>query len=169
MKIQCSSCKKSHALEEIAWGFTEPHQWGLLNKRERAKSELTSDCCLIETAEGVSFYIRGELLIPIRNTRKHLTLGVWSSLSKSSMSEIMKTWSDPLRVKRGPYFGWLSNAVPFVPDSMYLKASVVQRKPGVRPLIELKRSDHPLSIYQHKGVDKEDLQTILQELIHPQA
>lgn len=169
MKIKCSSCKKSHNLQEIAWGFNEPHQWGLLNKKERAKSELSPDYCLIDSAEGVSFYIRGELLIPIRNTRKHLTLGVWSSLSKSSMSEIMKTWNDPQRVKRGPYFGWLSNAVPFVPDSMYLKASVVQRKPGVRPLVELKRCDHPLSVYQHMGIDRRDLQTILGKLMHPQA
>jgi hypothetical protein len=168
MQIRCATCGDLHDLENVSWGFNEPRQWWLLSDEERANSELSPDWCIIETRdEGASFYIRGFLELTIQPLTKKLTFGIWSSLSEKSFSEIQNTWHDPERVKLGPYFGWLSNALPFVPDSMLLPCSVIQREPGSCPLIELHPGTHELCEYQENGLSPADVQRIIKVVMHP--
>jgi hypothetical protein len=170
MLIPCATCGEPHDIENVSWGFNEPRQWWSLSDEERANSELSSDWCIIESRdEGTSFYIRGLLEFTIQPLTRILCFGVWSSLSEKSFVEIETTWRDPERVKLGPYFGWLSNALPFVPDSMYLPCSVIQREPGRRPLIELHSGTHPLVQFQERGLYPDDLQSIFKVLMHSQS
>ncbi len=65
-------------------------------------------------------------------------------------------WEDPSREQEPPYFGWLVTELPVYPEStLLLKTHVRTRAVGVRPLIELEPTDHPLAVEQREGITAE--------------
>ncbi len=169
MRFRCRKCDQEHDLEDgIGFGIDHPAQWDVVSDAERAQSELYQEQCILRSREGVSRYLRGRVLIPIRGTRgAHLIWGVWCSLSEKSWGETCAHWEDPERVNLGPYFGWLSTQVPGYPKTMFLKTHVRPCAIGVRPLVELERTDHPLAVDQRDGVDLDRLRTLVEPLLHP--
>jgi hypothetical protein len=127
---------------------------------------LGGEQCEIESKEGGSFYIRACLEIPIRGAGRRFTWGVWCSLSEKSYIEISEHWDDSARLSLGPHFGWLCTKIPGYPDTVFLKTMVHQRDMGVRPLVELEPTDHPLAIDQRDGIDEERLKKMVVELLH---
>lgn len=166
MRFTCSICGDSHDLSEISFGADAPVQWTLLSDAERQNSELTSDQCVMETQEGRSFFVRGCLNVPIVGTDQSFTWGVWVSLSEKSFMEMAHHWEDPKRTKMGTNFAWLCTKIPGYPDTMFLKARVRQREIGIRPLVELEQSPHPLAQHQHKGITSTELERIATEILH---
>lgn len=154
---------------DVAFGADAPALWSVVSEEERARSILTPDQCVIEHAEGTSLYLRGCLEIPIIGTTRHAEWGVWCSLSERSFADVEEHWSDPERVKYGPYFGWLCTVIPSYPDTMYLKAMVHTRELGVRPRVELEATDHPLAVHQREGIALEAWMSIVQRLLHPSS
>jgi len=169
MKFTCAYCREEHDLSEISLGAEAPAQWGLLSGNELKNSQLTPEQCVIKTKDGIHYFIRACLDIPINGTEQSFTWGVWCSLSEASYLEISEHWENPARVNMGPYFGWLCTRVPEYPDTMFLKTHVHNRAVGQRPLVELEQTDHPLSIHQNKGISVKDLQGIVQEVLHKSA
>ena len=53
-------------------------------------------------------------------------------------------------------YGWLSNVVPTFENPFAQKCNVNVRPGGLRPLIELEPTDHPLAIAQRDGISLED-------------
>ena len=51
-----------------------------------------------------------------------------------------------------PMFGWFSNSLPGYPETLSLKCRVHAQPDGLRPLIELEETDHPLSVQHRQGV-----------------
>jgi hypothetical protein len=56
------------------------------------------------------------------------------------------------RIDLPPMFGWFSNSLPGYPETLNLKCSMYARTGGLRPLIELEATDHPLAIAQREGI-----------------
>jgi len=166
MRFICATCGAEHDLDEISFGTEAPLQWALLSEDERARSLLSGEQCEIESEEGHSFYIRACLDIPIRGTDRAFTWGVWCSLSEQSYHEIADHWEDSNRRNIGPHFGWLCTKVPGYPDTAFLKTMVHQREVGVRPLVNLEATDHPLAVDQREGIEEERLRTIVVGLLH---
>lgn len=166
MRFTCASCGAEHDLAEISWGFNAPLQWDLLSEDERARSLLGGEQCEISSGEGRSFYIRGCLEIPIRGMDRTFTWGVWCSLSEQSYLEVSERWDDPGRTNLGPYFGWLCTNVPGYPETAFLKTMVHQREVGLRPLVQLEPTDHPLAIDQREGIEESRLKEIVIRLLH---
>jgi hypothetical protein len=166
MLFTCATCREEHDLGKISFGAHAPTQWHLLDDEERARSELTSDQCVLESRDGRHFFVRACLEIPIRGTDRRFTWGVWVSLSEDNFLEMSDHWSDPERVHMGPYFGWLCTSVPEYPDSMFLKTSVHQRPVGQRPVVELEPTDHPLALDQRRGIELQDMEAIVGRLLH---
>ncbi|MGA3008530.1 MAG: DUF2199 domain-containing protein [Opitutaceae bacterium] len=162
----CVTCGKEHDTDEISLGAFEPVQWHLITEDERSRSALGEDQCEIDSSEGQSFYIRGCLEIPVKNSEMRFTWGVWCSLSEKNYAEMIEHWTDPQRMLLGPYFGWLCTKIPEYPDTVYLKTMVHQREVGTRPLIKLEATDHPLAIDQLAGIEEERLQRIIGKLLH---
>jgi hypothetical protein len=180
MRFQCTKCGAEHDTEEISFGAPAPLQWNLLSAAERERSELGEEQCIIESQEGTSYYLRACLEIPIQDTERGFTWGVWCSLSEKNFAEIAAHWDDPQRESIGPHFGWLCTAVPLYPDTAFLKTTVHQRAPGFRPLVELEGtgyrpltelegSAHPLAIDQQQGISAARLQEIVTLLLHEDA
>jgi hypothetical protein len=166
MRFTCPTCGAEHDLDEISFGTDAPLQWDLLSEDERSGSLLGGEQCEIESGEGHSFYIRACLEIPIRNTGRSFTWGVWCSLSEQSYEEIVEHWEHPARATIGPHFGWLCTNIPGYPDAAFLKTMVHQREAGARPCVELEATDHPLALDQRDGIEEERLRGIVIGLLH---
>jgi hypothetical protein len=117
----------------------------------------------------VHFFIHALLQIPIRDRPKPFVWGVWCSQSEATYMEVSALWEGDDRVKTGPHFGWLCSRIPCYPDSLHLKTHVHQRAVGLRPLVELEATDHPLAIDQRTGIEVERLVQIVSEIMHPSA
>lgn len=166
MNFRCSTCSEVHDVTEVSFGADRPNQWYILTDEEKQRSLLSSDQCMLETADGTHYFVRGCLDIPIKGTSSTFTWGVWVSLSERSFAEMAEHWDDPGRVSLGPYFGWLCTAIPEYPDTMLLKTNVHQRPVGVRPAIELEPTDHPLAIHQRDGIESAEVERIVRHLLH---
>jgi hypothetical protein len=118
------------------------------SEREQ-RCDLGSDDCVID---GKHFFVRGCLEIPVVGESEFFTWGVWVSLSETSFTEWVKHFDNPMRSKVGPFFGWLNAWLKPYPETMNLKTHVHLRDNGIRPLIELESTDHPLSIEQREGI-----------------
>jgi hypothetical protein len=166
MRFTCARCGAEHDIDEVSFGTDAPLQWDLLSDAERSRSILGGEQCEIESAEGRSFYIRACLEIPVRGRARAFAWGVWCSLSEKSYIEMSEHWNDPRRTTLGPYFGWLCTNVPGYPDTAFLKTMVHQREVGIRPIVEVEATDHPLSVDQRRGVDETRLRETVVALLH---
>lgn len=169
MRFTCSVCGGEHDLDDISFGSDAPLQWGLLTDDERSRSLLGEDLCEIDSRNGRGYYIRACLEIPVRDSDSHFTWGVWCSLSEKSFLEIGTHWEDANRMRIGPHFGWLCTSIPGYPDSAFLKSMVHQRAIGLRPLVELEATDHPLAVHQRQGIEARRLKEMVMRLLHDQG
>jgi hypothetical protein len=169
MEYICKTCGQSHDASEISLAAAAPVQWLLLTEEERAESELTDDLCVIQAEGRTSFYMRACLDVQILETDNPIFWGVWVSLSEKSFREMGEHWEDRERTKLGPYFGWLCTKIPEYPDTVFMKTKVHQRAVGLRPLVELETTEHPLSVDQKNGIDAARLQDIIAKVLHPEA
>lgn len=111
---------------------------------------LSEDFCIVG---GKEFLIRAQLELPIVGSNTEVfTYGIWVSLSKTSFTEYRSGFQAEQQSHRGPWFGWFSNNLAGYPDTFGLKTMVHPQDGGLRPLIELELTDHPLSIEQHNGI-----------------
>lgn len=169
MTFLCTSCGKEHDLAEVSFGASVPYQWAMLSDDDRNRSELGEEQCVIEVSDGRHYFIRAGLEIPIIGKDTVFSWGVWCSLSEQSFAEVSAHWDDPGRTEIGPHFGWLCTRVPEYPETLFMKTHVHQREVGLRPLVELEESDHPLSVHQHYGIEEEEMQRTVMRILHDTA
>lgn len=153
----------------MSFGADAPAQWSLLADSERANSELGQEQCFIASDGKRHYFVRACLNIPIRGTDKTFTWGVWVSLSEENMREVAQHWEDSERTSLGAYSGWLCTKIPEYPDTMFLKTKVHQQPVGIRPIVELEATDHPLAIHQREGIEPDQLRQIVAKVMHSQS
>ena len=127
------------------------------------RAELTSDQCVIDDEH---YFVRGVLEIPVADGSEPLTWGVWVSLSRKNFERMSELWETPGRESEPPYFGWLSTALPCYPDTLSLKTHVHTRPVGLRPLIELEPTEHPLAVEQRNGITMARVKEIVECVLH---
>ncbi|MFE7564317.1 DUF2199 domain-containing protein [Kitasatospora sp. NPDC057500] len=148
----CSCCNGRHDGPPRSYGSPAPVNWKPRYARRR-DSELTGDQCVIK---GSHFYVHGLIEIPVLDGGDPFSWGVWVSLSEASFARAHDLWEDPAREQEPPYFGWLTTELPVYPEStLLLKTHVRTRAVGLRPLIELEPTDHPLAVEQREGITEE--------------
>jgi hypothetical protein len=94
---------------------------------------------------------------------------VWVSLSDANYARTKKVWSAKGRESEPPYFGWFGTILPaaLYPSTQNLKAHVITQPVGIRPLVELERTDHPLAVEQREGITLKRVEEIASVLFHP--
>lgn len=147
MAYQCTICGESHD-ELPALGFKCPDYADLVpieERRERVK--IDDDLCVVDNEY---FFIRGSLIVPIIGQQEGLNFAVWvSQRTDHFMSYVENFDTDDI----GPYFGWLGNEFNFHHQpTLNLETLARFQGNGLRPNIELKESEHPLSVAQREGV-----------------
>lgn len=156
LEWKCATCGATHVGVPLSWGFDEPVYWSGLSDEERADGHLDTDLCRFADGEGEAHFVRGTMEIPILDAtdpeEELFVIGVWASLSETNFGWLVDHWTAGPDEQGEPWFGWLSNRIPVYEDTLNLKTDVHLRGEGLRPLIEVQPSDHPLARDQHEGI-----------------
>jgi hypothetical protein len=114
-----------------------------------------------------SFFIVGNLEIPVIDTSQMFSWDVWVSLSRENFRRTIELWESDDRESEPPYFGWLCTLLPTYAETLHLKTHVHTRPVGCKPYIELEATDHPLAVEQRRGITIERVRQIAEALLHP--
>jgi len=156
-------CGQHHGDLPLHYGFHAPAYWYGVPEDERSRRcLLSSNQCVIDEEH---FFIVGNLELPIIGSEDRFSWDLWVSLSADNFARAFKLWVQPGRESEPPYFGWLSSSVPGYPETLSLKTMIHTRPVGVRPLIELEPTDHPLAVEQRDGITWERVQQIAETIL----
>ena len=134
----------------MSWAFDAPIYWDWLDDEEQeARGSCNEDFCAMRDDAGeMARFVRGTIEIPIVDAAEaeeaSFVIGAWSSLSEVSFEQVLEVQERDEGKEVGPWFGWLSNRIPVYPDTLNLETLVHYRE-GLRPVIEIKPGDHPLT------------------------
>lgn len=162
--FQCRSCGQWHEGRlPFAYGSPAPAYW----HHELAgdpSSKLSEELCVIA---GEHFFVRARIVIPVVDGLGEFEWGVWVSLSHKNFLRTLELWETPGREGEEPYFGWLSTELPvYQPSTLNLKTLVHTQPVGVRPVVELEPTDHPLAVEQRTGITVARVQEFAEQLLH---
>jgi len=111
--------------------------------------------------------VRGCVEIPVHDEEEPFIWGVWVSLSEKSFNRFLELYEVNERDQEEPFFGWLNGCfADYATEDVNLKTQVHLRNNGVRPYIEIEKTDFPLSLEQHNGISKERLIEIYERMKH---
>lgn len=159
MKYICKSCGKEHDdIPDVS--HDKPYHYWAIPEEERGKRvELTSDTCIIDNEY---YLVRGVIEIPIQQTGRVFGWGVWASLKVDHFYRYVETFDNDEWEELGPYFGWLCSKIAYYKeDTLFLKTSVHLRKNGLRPVIQVEPSEHPLARHQYDGISMDEVYEII--------
>lgn len=159
----CKSCGQEH--DGIPFGYTmaAPVYWNP-DLAARPGNMLAEEQCVIDNEH---FFVRGRIVLPVRDADDDFEWGVWVSLSKANFVRMAEVFEDPARVQEPPYFGWLSVILPgYEPTTLDLKTNLHTQELGVRPLVELEPTDHPLAVEQREGITVARVQEFAEIALH---
>jgi hypothetical protein len=160
----CKSCGKVHDGIPTSYGVEAPFNWdGLTDAEKHSRGKLDFDQCVID---GEQFYVKGNIEIPIIGATEKFIWTVWVSLSHENFNRATKMRDKRGREAEPPYFGWLSTRLPFYPETLNLKTSVVSKGKGIGFRIDLEPTDHPLSIEQRNGIGWSRIQEFAETVLH---
>ena len=149
MPYRCRTCERDHS-GLPTWAADAPLPYCELTDEEKARSRLDPDFCEVEDHR----FVRTVIEIPILGARERFIWGVWSSLSRTNYDLVRERWDDPGLANAQPMFSWLSTRLPegLYPSTFALKSQLIFRSGGIRPLVVLEPTDHPLSVEQQAGM-----------------
>lgn len=116
------------------------------------------DLCRIRIEGEEYFWIRALLPLRINDTGDTWSYGVWTTISGENFKRYDETFKEEQR-DLGTMFGYLSNSLPGVPDSLSMILHIVPGAPGKRPWLLIQRPDdpHPLFDAQQDGITVDTL------------
>jgi hypothetical protein len=151
--FRCSCCGREIAgLPDLA--YDAPLHYHELPAAERAeRAKLSDDLCAID---GRDHFVRGVLLLPVEASDEVFAFGVWVSLSADNFRRYVATFEDPDQSKLGAMFGWFCNRIPYYPETLNLRTTVVPQDAGARPQVWISdvHADHPLYLEQQNGITR---------------
>ena len=148
-RFKCTSCDDWHEGMPTFAADAPLHFYGVTAEERGRRCALDSDTCVIDDE---FFFIRGCIDIPVIGEQECFSWGVWVSISKENFARFCACFDLAKRAHIGPFFGWLSAALPLYPDTTNLKTRAHLRDDGIRPYIELEPTDHPLALEQRNGI-----------------
>jgi hypothetical protein len=159
----CTRCSQRHDGMPLAYTAAAPAYWRPEFEGEPG-SVLGDEQCIINDEH---FFVRGRIILPVLDAEEDFEWGVWVSLSEPNYERMSEIWHEPSRVNEPPYFGWLSTELlVYEPSTLNLKTNLHTMEVGLRPVVELEPTDHPLSIEQHTGITLARVQAISERVLH---
>jgi hypothetical protein len=129
--------------------FAAPAQWAPEMASKRL-CWLTADACIIDRSE---FFVRALLRLPVRGAEQGVECGVWVAQTETDFRRLHRPWNT-LRLHRlAPTSGRLSSELPgYDRSTVGLQVKLHHRRAGLRPMVELEPSDHPLALDHRDGI-----------------
>lgn len=165
--FKCTYCGEIHE-GSPSIGFRMPDQYASLSDEQRAAmGRWNEDLCTITHEDGVDYFIRAVLEVPIHGVDEPFLWGVWVSLSEKSFNRYVETYDDP--VEGDGFFGWVCNEIRAYPFDRARPADVRVQPGRQRPKVILHRADEerdPLVIDQVHGISVARAQEIAERVFH---
>lgn len=159
---KCSCCDKI-CEGSPSFGFRRPEHWLQQRDEVRAAGFSNDDKCWYEDEDGVHYFIRTILEIPIVGIEEPFLWGVWVSLSKTSYERYIATYDAPALGDK--WFGYLCSDVPGYDNTFSLEATVRPRPGKSRPVMSLHEADHQLALDFQKGISVARAQELAEPLL----
>ena len=100
---RCRRCGEHHDGPPLHYGFHAPALWYGIPEGERSQRCLLSgDQCIIDDE---SFFVLGNLELPVIGSDERFSWDVWVSLSDRNFARACEVWERPGRESEPPYFG----------------------------------------------------------------
>ena len=156
----CSCCGEVHDdLPDISFDMPG-YAADVPEEEQEDRVKLDEDLCVVD---GEYYFIRAVLKIPIHDNDEDLGFGVWVSHKKENFETYLNNYDTS---EIGPFFGWLSNEFMFGgKPTTSMKTMAHFQGNGLRPVIEVEESDHPLSVAQRNGISLDDAWRIAHEYL----
>lgn len=146
---RCASCGAWHDDVPLAFHAHAPQAW-TPELAGRSGCRLTDETCVIDDRDR---FVRARIPIPIEGHDLHFEWGVWVSLSEASFDLLLDAWDRPGREALPPMFGWLSTELPvYATSTLNLRTMLHAQPVGVRSVLELEQTAHPLAVEQRTGI-----------------
>jgi hypothetical protein len=162
--FHCSTCGQYHAELPLVLGNPAPAAYEAVPVAERSeRCALSSDQCVIDNKH---FFLLGRLEIPMLGQSEPFTWLCWVSVSEKNFERASELWHAEGRESEPPYFAWVQSALPYPESTLNLKANLVTKPLGERPLVVLQQAEHPLFREQAHGVQLARVQQIVESALH---
>jgi len=160
----CPTCGQTHEGVPLSFAADFPDMYANMSEPDRSvRALISSDQCIVDEA---SFFIRGRLEIPVRDTGEVFSWGLWSLIKEEVFNEISESWEEAGRERRrGPFKARLANSLFIYPETLNLKLRIVIQAVGVRPLFILEE-EHPLAAAQQLGISRLEAMELSAALLH---
>jgi hypothetical protein len=147
MSYRCAICRKDHeGLPDLGMKYPDPYLWVPESQRAE-RTTFTPDACTVRDDEGMHYFVRGVIYIPIRGTDDAWGIGAWVSQSQKNFARYVANET------MEPTLGWLTNRIEsYAPTTYGLEAKLRFSDARTRPRIELEPGDHPLVVEQRDGI-----------------
>jgi hypothetical protein len=156
----CQVCGKRHQGVPTAWGFQEPDEvfaLAYIPKYLRVRSN--ADLCTLDESR---FFLRGNLLLPLREGEGDFSWGIWVEVSEDHhavyAAQILKQSFEQMRLE-----GRIANSIPGYRSTLGIRVDVLLDESGDRPTLWLPaRSRHALAREQAKGISSKRQHELLE-------
>jgi hypothetical protein len=136
-----------------------PDLWIDMPEEERKTGcILDTETCVIK---DTYFFVKANLELPLRGEEAFFTYTVWVALSREGFERIVDNWQNPLRARAEPYSGYLATRLPGYPETINLRCKVYESELGMRPIVILEPTDHPLAVEQREGMTRDRIRDII--------
>jgi hypothetical protein len=160
----CLTCGKWHETLPLSFSVKAPLAAALVSAEElEQRVVITADQCVID---GTKFYLRGRIVVPIRELEEPFIWGVWAEVSPKSFIRTQELWKTAGRELEPTYPGWLDSEIPLYGNTLNLEVNVKTQVVGRRPHFEVIETEHPLGKEQREGITLERVVEIASFHLH---
>ncbi|GGE46223.1 DUF2199 domain-containing protein [Actibacterium pelagium] len=136
--------------------FDHPHPWRHVSLQvsgedtlEFGDDRLTADLCQV----GQSFFIRGEVRLPLLGTKEALVYTPWISVSLDNFKSYLNSKQSGDFSSFSSANGWMMNYLQGWDMTSWLPATLNFIAEASRPVIDVHPHHHPISMAQRNGVN----------------
>jgi hypothetical protein len=162
--FHCKCCGETH--QGIpTFGADAPAVYYWIAEAERTKRvTLESDTCVVDNER---FLIRGCIEISVEGEADPFIWGAWVDVNQKDFEEFRKVLGVHQRSHIGPFAGYLGSTLPTYEESTFnLHVVAYLRDGGIRPLVQVSQSAHPLHKEQCQGMNHARVAEIYERVMH---
>lgn len=102
--------------------------------------------------DNESYYLRCLIPLPVQNTERDYSLGVWVQVSPESFRKVWDLWDDEDQSEEPPIKGLLANSVHLNSRTKNAEVTVQLTGPTSRPTVSVQYTDCTLYKEQRNGI-----------------
>jgi len=148
--VKCPCCDKMVPAYDMELSYRLPDAIASMDTDEIKKKCQSSKDYVV--CEDEYYYLRCILPLPVQDTGKDYSIGVWAQVSEKSFIRIWELWEDPDQVNELPFNGLLANSVHLNTHVEDIEIEVTLTGVKSRPSVKIKDAESSLYKEQQNGI-----------------